>query len=107
MENVLVHNIENKTDIDTDIDTDILLIFLMKDFIKNNSLENLSDDIFTNLVKKKIIKSKNISDTQLESIKKNILQNISPKEIINKSRFINDFSMIEKIGKGIFSSTNK
>ena len=34
MENELVHNIENKTDIDTDIDTDILLIFLMKDFKK-------------------------------------------------------------------------
>ena len=33
-------------------DRDILLIFLMKDFIKNHSLENLSEDIFNTLEKK-------------------------------------------------------
>ena len=38
-------------------DRDILLIFLMKDFIKNHSLENVSDEIFSTLEKNNFIKN--------------------------------------------------
>lgn len=87
----------------SDEDRDILMIFLMKDFIKNHSLENLSDDIFSGLLKKNFIKSKNFSNDRLEVIKKNILQNFPSK----KSRFLKDFTILDKIGNGGFGSVFK
>ena len=83
---------------------DMLLLFLMKDFIKNHSLENLSEEIFSTLIKKNILKSTNITDEKLENVRKTILQNIPFKTYFNKSRFINDFSIFGKIGKGGFGS---
>ena len=91
----------------TQEERDILMIFLMKDFIKNHSLENLSDDILTTLEKKKLIKSKNISDDKIENIRKSILSNIPNKDFISKSRFLSDFNMIGKVGKGGFGSVFK
>ena len=91
----------------TQEERDILLIFLMKDFIKNHSLENLSDDILTTLEKKKFIKSKNISEDKIENISKSILSNIPNSDFISKSRFLSDFNMIGKVGKGGFGSVFK
>ena len=53
--------IENiyKNTISNDKDKELLMIFLMKDFIKNHSLEKLSDQIFGDLVKNDFIKSEN------------------------------------------------
>ena len=87
----------------SDEDRDILMIFLMKDFIKNHSLEKLSDEIFSGLLKKKFIKSNNFSNDRLEVIKKNILQNFPSK----KSRFLKDFTILDKIGNGGFGSVFK
>ena len=78
-------------------DRDILLIFLMKDFIKNHSLENLSDDIFNTLVKKKFIKSKNMSFEKIEYIKNTLLKNIPCNDFLSKSRFLTDFNVIDRI----------
>lgn len=91
----------------TQDERDILLIFLMKDFIKNHSLENLSEDIFSTLEKKKFIKSKNISDEKIQGIRNSILSNIPNKNFLTKSRFLSDFNMIGKIGVGGFGSVFK
>lgn len=91
----------------TQDERDILLIFLMKDFIKNHSLENLSEDIFSTLEKKKFIKSKNISDEKIQGIRNSILSNIPNKNFLSKSRFLSDFNMIGKIGVGGFGSVFK
>ena len=88
-------------------DRDILLIFLMKDFIKNHSLENLSDDIFNTLVKKKFIKSKNMSFEKIEYIKNTLLKNIPTNDFLLKSRFLTDFNVIDRVGKGGFGSVFK
>lgn len=88
-------------------DRDILLIFLMKDFIKNHSLENLSEDIFTTLERKKFIKSKNISQEKLDYIKTNLLKNIPSQKFLIKSRFLSEFSIIDKVGQGGFGCVFK
>ena len=78
-------------------DKELLMIFLMKDFIKNHSLEKLSDQIFGDLVKNDFIKSENLkfleNNSNLDKIKNLILQNIPNKDILNTSRFLNDFNI--------------
>ena len=93
-------------DSNTQEERDILLIFLMKEFIKNHSLENLSEDILNTLEKNKIIKSKNISSEKLDNVR-NDPKNISSQELLNKSRFLRDFTIIDKIGRGGFGSVFK
>ena len=41
-------------------DKELLMIFLMKDFIKNHSLEKLSPQIFDSLTLQGLVKPKNI-----------------------------------------------
>ena len=94
-------------DSNTQEERDILLIFLMKEFIKNHSLENLSEDILNTLEKKKIIRSQNISSEKLDNIRNTLLKNISSQELLNKSRFLRDFTIIDKIGRGGFGSVFK
>ena len=109
--------IENiyKNTISNDKDKELLMIFLMKDFIKNHSLEKLSDQIFGDLVKNDFIKSENLkfleNNSNLDKIKNLILQNIPNKDILNTSRFLNDFNINDKVGMGgfgsVFNATNK
>ena len=109
--------IENiyKNTISNEKDKELLMIFLMKDFIKNHSLEKLSDQIFGDLVKNDFIKSENLefleNNSNLDKIKNLILQNIPNKDILNTSRFLNDFNINDKVGMGgfgsVFNATNK
>ena len=88
-------------------DRDILLIFLMKDFIKNHSLENVSDEIFSTLEKNNFIKNKHITPEKLENVKTKLLSNIPNKDFLSKSRFLSEFTMLDKVGKGGFGSVFK
>ena len=88
-------------------DRDILMIFLMKDFIKNHSLENMSDQIFSSLVKNNFIKSQQFSSDKLDTIKQTILENLPSQDIFKQSRFLTDFTIIDKIGIGGFGSVFK
>ena len=96
-------------------DKELLMIFLMKDFIKNHSLEKLSPEIFDSLYQKGLVKPHNLEfleqEVNMNKIKNVILQNIPNKEILNTSRFLNDFTISEKLGFGgfgsVFKATNK
>ena len=96
-------------------DKELLMIFLMKDFIKNHSLEKLSPKIFDSLSQKGLVKLHNLEflehEANMNKIKNIILQNIPNKEILNTSRFLNDFTISEKLGIGgfgsVFKATNK
>lgn len=92
-------------------DKELLMIFLMKDFIKNHSLEKLSPQIFESLTNKGLVKPNNIKildDTDnMNKIKNLILQNIPNKEILNTSRFLNDFTISDNLGVGGFGSVFK
>jgi serine/threonine protein kinase len=96
-------------------DKELLMIFLMKDFIKNHSLEKLSPKIFDSLSQKGLVKPHNLEfleqEVNMNKIKNVILQNIPNKEILNTSRFLNDFTISEKLGFGgfgsVFKATNK
>ena len=96
-------------------DKELLIIFLMKDFIKNHSLEKLSPEIFDSLYQKGLVKPHNIEflerEVNMNKIKNVILQNIPNKELLNTSRFLNDFTISEKLGFGgfgsVFKATNK
>ena len=92
-------------------DKELLMIFLMKDFIKNHSLEKLSPQIFDSLSQKGLVKPKNLEllehETNMSKIKDVILQNIPNKQILNTSRFLNDFTISNKIGFGGFGSVFK
>jgi serine/threonine protein kinase len=96
-------------------DKELLMIFLMKDFIKNHSLEKLSPEIFDSLYQKGLVKPHNLEfleqEVNMNKIKNVILQNIPNKELLNTSRFLNDFTISEKLGFGgfgsVFKATNK
>ena len=89
-------------------DKELLMIFLMKDFIKNHSLEKLSPQIFDTLIVNKLIDKKNLDylekDTNLSNIKNLILKNIPGEDILTTSRFIRDFNIENKIGYGGFGT---
>mgnify|MGYP001449367614 FL=1 len=92
-------------------DKELLMIFLMKDFIKNHSLEKLSPQIFESLSQKGLVKTKNLEflehEGNMNKIKDVILQNIPNKQILNTSRFLNDFTISNKLGFGGFGSVFK
>ena len=92
-------------------DKELLMIFLMKDFIKNHSLEKLSPKIFDTLVKNDYIDQKNLDfidkDSNLTNIKNLILQNIPNKDMLTTSRFLRDFNIENKIGYGGFGTVLK
>ena len=92
-------------------DKELLMIFLMKDFIKNHSLEKLSPQIFDTLIVNKLIDKKNLDflekDTNLSNIKNLILKNIPNEDILTTSRFIRDFNIENKIGYGGFGTVLK
>ena len=92
-------------------DKELLMIFLMKDFIKNHSLEKLSPQIFDTLIVNKLIDKKNLDflekDTNLSNIKNLILKNIPKEDILTTSRFIRDFNIQNKIGYGGFGTVLK
>jgi serine/threonine protein kinase len=92
-------------------DKELLMIFLMKDFIKNHSLEKLSPQIFDSLTLQGLVKPKNIkileNQDNMDKIKNLILQNIPNNEILNTSRFLNDFTISDNLGIGGFGSVFK
>lgn len=91
------------------VEKELLLIFLMKDFIKNHSLERYSNDIFQGLVGNNLINKSNLNqnDYDFNLLKNKILEKIPLLKHINDSRFVREFNIIDKIDSGGFGSVFK